>query len=771
MHSAWGNKKTVWLLLATSVFAAGATLSLLLSARGANLTSGTDGWSTQGCFTQGGVYPATFFDRQISAHERVGVTLWGSFCGTDATIGSLRSPVFRAPKILELFVAGYLGREDRPGLRAFLEREDNHQRMPLLTRRQPGERWVKLYWWTSKEVRNQPVRLIVEDAETDTGGWLAVSNPRSQTALNFYRMQFKSWLRMTVIFSLEFVLLLLPGFAAASALMAGTKRPPAPIYLVMVVICTGATLGYLAFWEFFFSKELGQILSFSMYLIAAGGLVLLSVKRREAVKASFQLVREPFLFVMLAAVCYSNFYFLFSDPFLPGAGYASDRFFRVMLAADNIIPKILADRIYERKPVRPFCCNDWLSSDRPPLQTGIVLMQRPVVARDYGNTRDAPDRSELDYQLLGTALECFWICGIWCLLSVIGTERRRFRQLIGFLIFSGFLFYNSVYAWPKLLAATCILFLLTILFDIGRNRRALTNFEAVLAADCLGLALMAHPGSVFSLAIFVVLLVRVRRFFTLRQVALGLLIVIAFYLPWSAYQKYVDPPGNRLLKMHLGGVMQVDSRTTWEAIRDGYGSYPWRQIVYFKWQNVAHLAGEDFFNSYGLTDWDGRHIDHAATERSRTVQRVYMWNAVGLANVGWLAGLYLLMTKRRWAGLAIPYAGWLIAAALANLVFWSIITFGPKETQTAHSSYADILLVSVGLMSFILTLPRVCYLFLMGWQLFNFFVVWVWSAPARIPAPVTLQWPMFIAGVALTLVLLWLTLRPKKVFSDKLPLP
>jgi hypothetical protein len=279
------------------------------------------------------------------------------------------------------------------------------------------------------------------------------------------------------------------------------------------------------------------------------------------------------------------------------------------------------------------------------------------------------------------------------------------------------------------------------------------------------LALMAHPGSVFSLAIFAVLLVRLRRFFALRQVAMGLLIVMAFYLPWSAYQKFVDPPGNRLLKMHLGGVGPIDSRTAWRAIRDTYSGFTWGQLVYFKWMNVLHLGDEDPFNSYGLTDWDGPRINGEATERSRNVQRVYMWNAVGLANVGWLAGLYLLV-KKHWKGLAIPYAGWLIAAALANLGFWLMITFGPNETQTAHSSYADILLVSIGLMGFVLTLPRVFYFLLFGWQLFNFFVVWVWSTPARIPPPITLQWPMLTLGVGLTVLLLWLTLRPKEIFAE-----
>jgi len=39
-----------------------------------------------------------------------------------------------------------------------------------------------------------------------------------------------------------------------------------------------------------------------------------------------------------------------------------------------------------------------------------------------------------------------------------------------------------------------------------------------------------------------------------------------------------------------------------------------------------------------LTDLHGAGINHVAAEKSRNTQRVYMWNAAGLVNVGWLAG-------------------------------------------------------------------------------------------------------------------------------------
>jgi len=738
----WSNKKVFGLLLLAVV----AALFLLLPIRGSNLATGTVGWTSQGCFVRGGVYAATFFDSQISAHERQGATLWGSHCGNDASTGELRSAPFAAPTILELFVAGYVGGAERPGLKLFLEREDNHARVTMRLRREPGEMWVKLRWWMDADVRGKKVRLVAIDNETGPGGWMGVSNPRSLSVLNYWRQELKSWSQTMGTYLFQLGLFLLPGLALASVLTARKESQPlAAIYLVMVVICTGATLGYVSFWLFFFSRGWGQGFSYVVYFVAAGVLVLQAIRSTAAIKTSFALIREPFLYATLAGLCYTSFYFLFSDPFFPGIGYASDRFFVDVLAADNVIPMIFAERIYDRKPVKPFCCGDWLSSDRPPLQTGIVLMERPLSVMKNAETR---------YELLSSALQCFWICGVWCLLTAIGTERRRIRQVLGFLIFSGFLFYNSVYTWPKLLAASCILFLLSILFDIGRAKRALSSFEAVLAAVCLGLALMAHPGSTFSLAVFAVLFVKLRKLFALRQLALSLLIVIAFYLPWSGYQKYVDPPGNRLLKMHLGGVIPVDARSTWETIRDSYHLHPWREIVWYKWSNLVFLGGKDFFDSYGLTARDG-----AAREKSRNAQRVYMWNAVGLVNAGWLAWLVLLM-RRRQAGRAIPYADWLIAAALANLVFWSLITFGPYETQTAHSSYADILLLSIGLLSFVLTLPRVVFGVLFAWQLFNFFAVWVWSLPARIAQPISFEWPMVITGGIVTLVLVWMTLSP-----------
>jgi len=750
-----GLRKNKALGLGLAVAAgAGFALFVFLPVRAGNLATGAAGWTSQGCFEQGAVYPTTRFDKQISENDRRGVTLWGSHCGNDASTGELRSPAFPAPTILELFYAGYIG--SKPGLQLFLEREDNHVRAAVPVARPAGEAWVKLRWWTAPEVRGAQVRLVAVDQDTGWGGWLGVSNPRRLTVMGFWREQAKTWARTMATYLFVLALFLLPGFVAASVLTA--RRPIPALYLVMVVIAASATLGYISFWAFFFSKGLGRVLSFSVYVAAIGLLAIPNAwNPRTAMKATFDAIREPFLYVTLAGLCYMSFYLIFRDPFSPGISYSSDRFFAELLPGDNIIPAIFAERIYMRQPVRPFCCGDWLSSDRPPLQTGIVLLERPVVSWfSY---------PELSYELLASALQCFWICGVWCVFTSLGIDRRRFRQVTGFLIFSGFLFYNSIYTWPKLLASAFILFVLSILFDVMKANRALTNFEAALAGICLGLTLMSHPGAAFSLAVLGILLWRARRLFTRRQAAVALLIIASFYVPWSCYQKFVDPPGNRLLKIHLAGVVPVDPRTAWEAIRDSYHNHTLGEIIGYKWSNIVFMGGPKFFDSYGLTDFQGGRIDNTATEDSRSLQRVFMANALGLVNVGWLAGLFLLakwLRQRREVKLAIPYAGWLIAAALVNLVFWSVVTFGPNETQTAHSSYADILLLSIGLLGFVLTLPRVFFLLLLAWQLLNLFVVWVWSQPERMAQPITLEWPMLLSGVGLTVVLVWMTVHASR---------
>ncbi len=565
-----------------------------------------------------------------------------------------------------------------------------------------------------------------------------------------FRQQLPSAVLTVLLFLFDFALFLLPGFVLASVSASGKRL--AALQIVVLIVAASATLGLFSFWAFFFSKLLGRIFSFSVY-IASAGVLLSPLCRRTAIIAVAKSTAKPFLYAAVAGVCYLCFLFLFVDPVASGADYANQRFFDQIRPGDNIIPFFFAEKLYARQPLRPFCCGDWLSSDRPPLQTGIFLLQRTL--RFVGTVR-------LHYELIAAALQCLWICGVWCLLTSFGTPAIRIRQALGLLIFSGFLFYNSVYAWPKLLAAACVLFIASILIDAIRRGGRLSFFEASLSAACVGLALMAHPGSIFSLPAIAVGVVRFRRTFSIRQLVLAACIVSVYGVPWIMYQKIVDPPGNRLVKMHLAGDPDIDKRSTWRAIVDAYTGRTAKDIIAFKLSNVLTLEGHQPLDTFGLeaVTLTGKvGIDRMAAEQSRIAQREWIWNAVGVLNLGWLAWLMFLL-RRKQASAAIAYSGWMIAAALGNCLVWSLATFGPNATVTTHSSYADILLLSVGLIGFVLTLPRVFQAAIFSLQVFNLLVIWVWSphqsfvfGSSQLAGPV-LQWPLLLVGGLLALALI-----------------
>lgn len=557
---------------------------------------------------------------------------------------------------------------------------------------------------------------------------------------------YQHWLLALLLlfaFSLNWVLFLLPGCAAAVFL--GARRKVAPVYLVILVITTTATLGYSSFWIFFASRTAGKIFTFFIYIPA----LLVSARRLLQPGYGREVARQaavPFLLALLIGICYVSLFYLFGDPHHDEAGLANARFFEEGQAGDNIIPLIFAGRIYGHEPLHPFCCGDWLSSDRPPLQAGLFLLLRPLRIVPIG----------LDYQLLATALQCSWVCGAWCLLTVLGTSRRYIKQIIVILACSGFFFYNSVYPWPKLLAAACILFLASVLCDIIRTGSPPDRFQTVLAAVCLGLAFMAHPGSVFSMPAFALIFWRYRRLFPALKIGLAICIVLAFILPWSAYQKFVDPPGNRLVKMHLAGLYSVDSRSLRQSITDAYRVRGWREILKLKWSNLTELFGEQPLRVLGLNSFQLRRSE---IMKLRIAQREWVWDDIGLLNVGWLGILWMFLKLRRGTP-GVPYSGRLLAAPVLNLVVWSLVMFGPEATLARHSSYADLILLSLGLCGYLLTLPAMVVFFVLILELWNLLAVWTWFPPVTsFPQQAKIEVPFLLSGALALGALLWILVR------------
>ncbi len=526
--------------------------------------------------------------------------------------------------------------------------------------------------------------------------------------------------------------LFLPGLALLARLSRGRKLST-NMALTLLFGAVGV-LGYLAFWLYFANKMVGK--SFSVGVTAISIAVLLSeIFRKKRSLEFLPQVGSPLLYMATVGSLYLALLFFVTDPFKVGQDLTDWRFFSSMQPGDNVIPWYFAEKIYHRQPLIPFCCGDWLSSDRPPLQAGIFLFYWPL--RLFGSPG-------LNYQLVTSGLQCSWILGVWSLLSAMNLSRRRTIQVLGLLVPSAFFLYNSVYTWPKMLAATFILFAISFLITAFRERRSLTRPEMILGAICVGLAIMAHPGSVFSLPVFAVALIA-KRLCRRRELVPAVLILAAFAIPWQMYQKYVDPPGNRLLKMHLAGFHGIDSRSFGQTLRDSYGGMSREQIALYKWLNVKYLIGPQPFGAFSLRPFhvQAPHLDPARLDRMRMTQKEYIWSSLGFLNLGWFAAVYL----RRRSGREITYSLYLAGAAVVNLLVWSMVLFGPGQTMTTHSSYGDVLLLATALAVFLTALPGWIPLAVMLLEALNTTVVWLSFVPVSPIFVTSIQVPLLVFAI------------------------
>jgi len=535
--------------------------------------------------------------------------------------------------------------------------------------------------------------------------------------------------------------LVLPGLALLARL--SRKRKVSTSMALALLLGSVGVLGYLAFWLYFANKTSGRY--FSIGVTGLSIAILWKENRRTRRSMEFlSQVRSPLLYLAVVGSLYLAVLFVVADPFKVGQDLTDWRFFSSVQPGDNVIPWYFAEKIYDRQPLIPFCCGNWLSSDRPPLQAGIFLFYRPL--RLFGS-------AGLNYQLVTSGLQCSWILGVWSLLSAMDLSRRRVIQVLGLLVPSAFFLYNTVYTWPKLLAATFIIFAVSTFITALRERRSVTTIETVVGAICVGLAIMAHPGSVFSLPVFALALLYMRGL-PLRQLAVALLILAGFSVPWQLYQHYFDPPGNRLLKMHLAGVGDLDSRSFGQSLKDSYSRLRWDQIVDYKWLNVEYLVGPTPFGGFSLKAFHltGRpHLDPVELERMRMTQKEYIWSALGFLNLGWFAAIYV----RKRSGAEIRYSLYLASAALVNLLVWCVVLFGPAQTMTTHSSYADVLLLATALAVFLTALPGWIPLLVMLLESLNTALVWLWFMPASPRFQTSIQTPLLsfaiLTGVGLML--------------------
>jgi hypothetical protein len=225
----------------------------------------------------------------------------------------------------------------------------------------------------------------------------------------------------------------LPGLALAAALPSESSETNLLIAVVMGVGVSGA----LAFGFWFYDINWGKgwtiiSLAFSLGFIFYEGAKLKTIVR-------------PILIALAVSVLYIS---VVADRhgLVDANTMVAHRYW---VSVDNKIPQIFADALIAgREKLKPNLVGDWLSSDRPPLLVGIMLSSFPFATGALKNTLALT---------LGIAANIMWIFGLWSFLSAAGASRRSVSYVIIVVALTGAVFLNTIYVWPKFLAATYVL--------------------------------------------------------------------------------------------------------------------------------------------------------------------------------------------------------------------------------------------------------------------------------------------------------------------------
>lgn len=291
------------------------------------------------------------------------------------------------------------------------------------------------------------------------------------------------------------------------------------------------------------------------------------------------------------------------------------------------------------------------------------------------------DTTGLDYQLVGIAVQQLWIVGAWALL-VAGGVGRITRGLAALaILLSGFVIVNGFYVWPKLLAAAMLLGAAALILTPAWLEIRRSRIGAPLVAALLALAMLSHGSSIFGI-IPLAIIGLWRGVPSVRWLVTAAVTAAILYVPWDAYQKYGDPPGNRLTKWMLSGMIGPDSASLSHDLRVAYSRAGVGGALHDKVENFVTMIGGGPM-LHGLNDAaaavEAGHLTTAINDL-RAIQYFNLLPTLGLLLIG-----LVVMAVARLCG-RVEGPDWRCARACMTVVgigaiAWALLLFGNGESR------------------------------------------------------------------------------------------
>lgn len=535
----------------------------------------------------------------------------------------------------------------------------------------------------------------------------------------------------------HWILTALPGVAVALFVARrGVRQVPV---LLAILLAASGIAGLLGFWAFYGDKVIGETFAYFV-LFGSLGLAGWSLYGGHLERALLQRLAIPLGLWALGSAFIVFLGFAHGGTAEPLV-VATTRFSHP-LPGDNFLPLYFAEYFFQHgHQGTPPDYATFLSSDRPPLQIGYTLAQRPF----------GWDKTGMHYQVLSVVLQQMWIVGLWALLLAARVGRvTRALATIAVLV-SGLAIVNGFFVWPKLLPAAMLLAAAALVMTPLWQQLRRNLWAAALVATLCGLAMLGHGSSIFGI-VPLAAVAAYRGLPSWRWLGVAAAVGIVLMGSWSAYQKYADPPGDRLTKWTLAGVAEIDDRGAVEAILDAYGEAGIGGTLHNKAENFATMSGGTMTTiaiENAISSGDLGEI----TRTFRLVSFFYLLPAMGLLLLAPFAMAVARIRSRRDQGARAEWSFALTSFAVFGIgaALWGLAVFGNGIDRTLlHicSYLLPILGISGAVVGLRATFPRFALYFVGLASLFSLALY----APSLDPPPGSAYSASAVAIAALALV-------------------
>ena len=640
-------------------------------------------WETDGGFVaNGNPNPKDFPARVLRSPD---ARFWRNYTPANGTVpAKLRSaPFILGNNRVIIPVVGFPNSEDA-GL--YLESETDHQRFWI---RGGGAHleWQPFTLFLPKSLTNTPVRLIA--FANSRQAYIGVGTPYFRTNRALVGLAF-SKIFCAVFVSVAYLLLLFfPAFYWLTRF-----KSFAPTERLLACFVLTSVLSLPLFFLAFYFPAAGRWTA-HVWLLFAGLLLC-----KTAITRSYRCwssTPKCCLLILLALTVFQGF-FLFSFNMVSVHYTANYLFYPASWSTDNQIPTTTARLLAQGTILSQWPFGSWRLSDRTPLLSGL-LYPAAVVTRDFGDHIDRGVEGMIP-QICGFGLLNCWLLPAWVLFRRVRFKRQECVLASLLLAATPFIFFNSVYIWPKLLSATFCLAQYLYLVPLSQESDPPHLLRSALGGTTATLAILSHAASavavlgVFIGAMYVFMgprrpqpyaLSALQRVMALgsrwRWVLVAVLATILVLSPWLLWIKFGFPSSNPLPKYFFTGSFgfETPNESVAHAALRFYRTLTFKQWLTSKSLGLATLGGfynGDVYKALGHNPLGIVTNLSSALQAVRALQFFYMLPSLGLLLIP-LAALLHALGRERIKGDIRRFMVGLCLAAIVSFVPQFLVMMSP----------------------------------------------------------------------------------------------